>query len=85
MNLVGCKSTLNRPVVYYADLQGSGLGVSLTLCYFVVYSTRRFVLSLALCHCVMLINLKLLPTANSFLLSKAEHETFSANKYEKQR
>ena len=31
---------------------------------------------------VLLINLKLLTTANSFLLNIAEHETFSANKYE---
>ena len=32
--------------------------------------------------CFMLINLKLLTTANSFLLNIAEHENFSANKYE---
>ena len=31
---------------------------------------------------VLLINLKLLTTANSFLLNIAEHENFSANKYE---
>ena len=31
---------------------------------------------------VMLINLKLLANANSFLLKIAEHENFSANKYE---
>ena len=31
---------------------------------------------------VLLINRKLLPTANSFLLKLAEHEDFSANKYE---
>ena len=31
---------------------------------------------------VLLINLKLLTIANSFLLNTAEHETFSANKYE---
>ena len=31
---------------------------------------------------VPLINLKLLTTANSFLLNIAEHENFSANKYE---
>ena len=30
----------------------------------------------------MLINLKLLTIANSFLLNIAEHEIFSANKYE---
>ena len=28
-------------------------GVSLTLCCFVVYSTRRFVVCLSTCHCVL--------------------------------
>ena len=32
---------------------GGGPGVSLTLCCFVVYSTRRFVLCLTLCHFVL--------------------------------
>ena len=32
---------------------GGGLGVSLALCCFVTYSTRRFVLSLALCYFVL--------------------------------
>ena len=31
---------------------------------------------------VLLINLKLLPIENSFLLNIVEHEKFSANKYE---
>ena len=31
----------------------SGSGVSLALCCFVVYSTRRFVLSIALCYFVL--------------------------------
>ena len=31
---------------------------------------------------ILLMNLKLLTTANSFLLSIAEHENFSANQYE---
>ena len=31
---------------------------------------------------VLLINLKLLTIANSFLLNLSEHENFSANKYE---
>ena len=31
---------------------------------------------------VLLLNLKLLTIANSFLLNIAEHENFSANKYE---
>ena len=33
-------------------------------------------------HKIMLINLKLLKIANSFLLNIAEHVNFSANKYE---
>ena len=45
------------PVVYSTDrskpFQGGGPGVSLTLCCFVVYSTRRFVLCLTLCHFVL--------------------------------
>ena len=32
-----------------------GPGVSLTLCCFVVYSTRRFVLCLTLCHFVLML------------------------------
>ena len=32
--------------------------------------------------CVQLVNLKLLAIQNSFLLKLAEHEIFSANKYE---
>ena len=31
----------------------SGSGVSLTLCYFVVYSTERFVVCLSVCHFVL--------------------------------
>ena len=54
MKLVDCKSALNPPVVYSPDpFKGGGPGVSLTLCCFVVYSTRRFVLSLALCYFVL--------------------------------
>ena len=34
---------------------------------------------------VMLINLKLLTIVNSVLLNIAEHENFSANKYEKKK
>ena len=43
MKLAGRKSALNSMVVYST---GGGPGVSLTLCCFVVYSTRRFVLVL---------------------------------------
>ena len=37
----------------YLPFQGGGPGVSLTLCCFVVYSTRQFVLCLTLCHFVL--------------------------------
>ena len=38
---------------YYAEDPKQCCGVSLTLCCFVVYSTRRFVLCLSLCHFVL--------------------------------
>ena len=44
---------LNRHVFVMASISGGGPGVSLTLCCFVVYSTRRFVLCLALCYFVL--------------------------------
>ena len=48
MKLVGCKSALKSPAVYSTDRSKAVVpGVSLTFCCFVVYSTRRFVLSLA--------------------------------------
>ena len=50
MKLASCKSALNPPVVYSTDRSKA---VSLTLCCFVVYSTRRFVLCLTLCHFVL--------------------------------
>ena len=39
--------------LFYWPFEGGGLGVSLTLCCFVVYSTKRFVLSLVLCYFVL--------------------------------
>ena len=53
VKLASCKSALKPPVVYSTDRSGSGPGVSLTLCCFVVYSTRRFVLCLTLYHFVL--------------------------------
>ena len=51
VKLVSCKSALtpspSLPVVC------GGPGVSLTLCCFVVYSTRRFVVCLSVCHFVL--------------------------------
>ena len=53
MKLASFKSALNPLLVYSTDRsKGGGPGVSLTLCCFVVYSTRRFVLCLTLCHFV---------------------------------
>ena len=55
MKLVSCKSALTTPppppVIYSTDR--SKAVVSLTLCCFMVYSTRRFVLCLTLCHFVL--------------------------------
>ena len=39
-------------MVYSTD---RGPGVGLTLCYFVVYSTRRFVLCLTLCYFILVV------------------------------
>ena len=55
MKLASCKSALTPPpppppVVCSTDRTG----VSLTLCCFVVYSTRRFVVCLSVCHFVLL-------------------------------
>ena len=52
VKLASCKSALNSTVVYSTDR--SKLVVPLlTLCCFVVYSTRRFVLYLTLCRFVL--------------------------------
>ena len=51
MKLASCKSALNPPVVCSTDRSRGG--VSLTLCCFVVYSTRRLVVCLSVCHFVL--------------------------------
>ena len=49
-----CKSALNPPSgLLYRLFYGGGPGVSLSLCCFVVYSTRRFVVCLSVCHFVL--------------------------------
>ena len=54
VKLAGRKSALNPQVVYSTDRsKGGGPCVSLSLCCFVVYSTRRFNLCLALCYFVL--------------------------------
>ena len=53
MKLANGKSALHRPVVYSTDRSNSVVPVSLTLCCFVVYSMRRFVLCLTLCYFVL--------------------------------
>ena len=50
VKLDSCKSALNPPVVCSTDRSKA---VSLTLCCFVVYSTRRFVVCLSVCHFVL--------------------------------
>ena len=54
VRLAGYKGALNPPVVYSTDRSGAVVPVLLTLCCFVVYSTRRFVLSYLVlcCSCV---------------------------------
>ena len=47
VKLTGRKSDLNPTVVYSTDRSKAVVPVLLTLCCFVVYSTRRFVLCLA--------------------------------------
>ena len=53
MKLVSCKSALNPWRFILLTVLRQCPGVSLTLCCFVVYSTRRFGLSLALCYFVL--------------------------------
>ena len=52
MKLAGRKSALNPPVVYSIDRSRAVVPVLVLLCCFVAYSTKRFVLSLALCYFV---------------------------------
>ena len=53
MNLSSCKSALNPPLVYSTDRSKVVVPVLVLLCCFVVYSTRRYVLCLTLCHFVL--------------------------------
>ena len=52
VKLASCKSALNPPVVCSTD-RSKAVVVSLILCCFVVYSTRRFVVCLSVCHFVL--------------------------------
>ena len=53
VKLASCKSALNPQVVYSTDRSKAVVPVLVLLCCFVVYSTRRFVLCLTLCHFVL--------------------------------
>ena len=54
MKLVSCKSALNLPVVYSTDRSKAVVPVLvLFFLAFVVYSTRRFVVCLSVCHFVL--------------------------------
>ena len=61
VKLAGRKSALNPHlflsflpfILFFLPFQGGGPSVSLTLCCFVIYSSRRFVLCLALCYFVI--------------------------------
>ena len=60
VKLASCKSALNPPVgLLYRPFLGGGPGVSLTLCCFVVYSTRRFVVCLSVFHFVLVFSVLL--------------------------
>ena len=54
VKLASCKSALNPPVVYSTDRSKAVVPVLvLHFCCFVVYSTRRFVVCLSVCHFVL--------------------------------
>ena len=54
VKLASCKTLLNPTVVYSTDRSKTVVPVLvLLICCFVVYSTRRFVLCLTLCHFVL--------------------------------
>ena len=53
VKLASCKSALNPSVVCSTDRSKAVVPVLLTLCCFVVYSTRQFVVCLSMCHFVL--------------------------------
>ena len=54
VKLASCKSALNPPVLFSTDRSKAVVPVLvLTLCCFVVYSTRRYVVCLSVCHFVL--------------------------------
>ena len=60
VKLASCKSALTPAPpppppggLLYRPFEGGGPGVSLTLCCLVVYSTRRFIVCLSVCHLVL--------------------------------
>ena len=59
MKLAGCGSALSPPKVCSFDRSGAVVPVLLTLCCFVVYSTRRFVVCLSMCHFVLVFSVLL--------------------------
>ena len=53
MKLASCKSALNPTVVYSTDRSKAVVPVLVLFCCFVVYSTKRFVVCLSVCHFVL--------------------------------
>ena len=53
VKLAGCERALTPGGLLYRPFWGGGPGVGLTLCCFVVYSTRRFVICVSVCHFVL--------------------------------
>ena len=59
VKLASCKSALNPQWFTLLTILRRGPDVSLTLCCFVVYSTRRFVVCLSVCHFVLVFSVVL--------------------------
>ena len=53
LKLASCKSSLNPSVFCSTDHSKAVVAVLVLLCCFVVYSTRRFVVCLSVCHFVL--------------------------------
>ena len=53
VKLASCKSALNPTGGFSTDRSKAVVPVRLTLCCFVVYSTRRLVVCLSVCHFVL--------------------------------
>ena len=80
VKFASCKSalTLPPPVVYSTDSSKAVVPVLVLLCCFVVHSTRRFVLSLALCYFVLVFFIPFSIAITSLEEEKANLRAFRA-------